>query len=98
MVFMKVIIYIKFYQFLFQKQKKNITKKNIKYSIKKIFGYSINLNLIYANYYKYMKKYKYKKLPIPSNDNDIRFISKLSNIKFNTHNLDIDELSLLKNF
>ena len=45
-----------------------------------------------------MKKYKYKKLPIPSNDNDIRFISKLSNIKFNTHNLDIDELSFAKKF
>ena len=40
--------------------KKNITKKNIKYSIKKIFGYSINLNLIYANYYKYMKSINIK--------------------------------------
>jgi hypothetical protein len=75
-----------------------ITKKNIKYFIKKIFGYSINLNLIYAKYYKYIIKYKYKKLTIPSNDNDIRFISKLSNIKFNTHNLDIDELSFAKKF
>ena len=37
-------------------------------------------------------------MPIPSNNNDIRFISKLSNIKFNTHNLDIDELSFAKKF
>ena len=33
---MKVIIYIKFYQFLFSEKKKKYNKKNIKYSIKKI--------------------------------------------------------------
>ena len=77
---------------------KKSQKKDFKYFIKKIFGYSINLNLVYAKYSKVTNKYKYNKYPIPNYDNDIRFTSKLSNKKFNTHNLDIDELNFAKKF
>ena len=79
-------------------KKSSSKKKNIKFFLKKTLGHSISLNLLFGIYKKKFDKYKFEKLYKPIKKNNIRFISNFSKKKFNTHNLDLDELEFAKKF
>ena len=54
--------------------------------------------MLFGIYKKKFDKYKFEKLYKPIKKNNIRFISNFSKKKFNTHNLDLDELEFAKKF